>query len=69
MHGFEVCWVPGMDHAGIATQMVVENELAKSNKTKHDLGRIIIAIDATKVACLQSEIKPNVGELTKLAAE
>jgi len=39
MHGFEVCWVPGMDHAGIATQMVVENELAKSNMTKHDLGR------------------------------
>ena len=39
MQGYEVCWVPGMDHAGIATQMVVENELAKSNMTKHDLGR------------------------------
>ncbi len=39
MHGYEVCWVPGMDHAGIATQMVVENELSKNNLTKHDLGR------------------------------
>ena len=39
MHGFEVCWVPGMDHAGIATQVVVEKELAKSGKTKYDVGR------------------------------
>ena len=39
MHGFEVCWVPGMDHAGIATQVVVEKELAKEGKTKYDLGR------------------------------
>ena len=39
MQGYEVCWVPGMDHAGIATQMVVENELAKDNRTKYDLGR------------------------------
>ena len=39
MLGFEVCWVPGMDHAGIATQVMVEKELAKSGKTKYDLGR------------------------------
>lgn len=39
MEGFEVCWVPGMDHAGIATQVMVEKELAKSGKTKYDLGR------------------------------
>jgi valyl-tRNA synthetase len=39
MHGYEVCWVPGMDHAGIATQVVVEKELAKEGKTKYDLGR------------------------------
>lgn len=39
MRGYEVCWVPGMDHAGIATQMVVENELSKNNLTKYDLGR------------------------------
>jgi valyl-tRNA synthetase len=39
MQGYEVCWVPGMDHAGIATQVMVEKDLAKSGKTKHDLGR------------------------------
>lgn len=39
MQGFEVCWVPGMDHAGIATQVMVEKELAKNGKTKYDLGR------------------------------
>jgi len=39
MQGFEVCWVPGMDHAGIATQVMVEKELAKEGKNKHDLGR------------------------------
>ncbi|HMS33860.1 MAG TPA: valine--tRNA ligase [Ignavibacteria bacterium] len=39
MQGFEVCWVPGMDHAGIATQVMVEKELAKSGKNKYDLGR------------------------------
>lgn len=39
MQGFEVCWVPGMDHAGIATQVMVEKELAKSGKSKYDLGR------------------------------
>ena len=36
MQGYEVCWVPGMDHAGIATQVMVEKDLAKSGKTKHD---------------------------------
>jgi valyl-tRNA synthetase len=39
MHGYEVCWVPGMDHAGIATQVMVEKDLAKQGKTKYDLGR------------------------------
>ncbi|HMQ67866.1 MAG TPA: valine--tRNA ligase [Ignavibacteria bacterium] len=39
MQGYEVCWVPGMDHAGIATQVMVEKDLARSGKTKHDLGR------------------------------
>ncbi len=32
-------WMPGMDHAGIATQNVVERKLAKEGKTRHDLGR------------------------------
>ena len=40
MSGFNACWLPGIDHAGIATQMVVERELQKSEKkSRHDLGR------------------------------
>src|SRR5438094_2594016 len=40
MDGFNVCWMPGIDHAGIATQMVVERELQKKEgKSRHDLGR------------------------------
>jgi len=39
MQGYEVCWVPGMDHAGIATQVMVEKELEKAGRTKYDLGR------------------------------
>jgi len=39
MDGFDVLWLPGTDHAGIATQNVVERELAKEGLTRHDLGR------------------------------
>ena len=39
MMGFETLWVPGTDHAGIATQNVVERELKKEGKIKDDLGR------------------------------
>ncbi|CAM2829523.1 valine--tRNA ligase [Saccharomonospora xinjiangensis] len=39
MQGYEVLWLPGMDHAGIATQNVVERELAKEGLSRHDLGR------------------------------
>jgi valyl-tRNA synthetase len=39
MQGYETLWLPGMDHAGIATQNVVERELAKSGASRHDLGR------------------------------
>ena len=39
MKGFEALWLPGMDHAGIATQNVVEKQLATSGQTRHDLGR------------------------------
>jgi valyl-tRNA synthetase len=39
MQGFNTVWVPGTDHAGIATQNVVERDLAKEGKTRHDLGR------------------------------
>nr|BFD92902.1 valine--tRNA ligase [Kitasatospora sp. Xyl93] len=39
MEGYETLWLPGMDHAGIATQNVVERELAKDGVSRHDLGR------------------------------
>ena len=39
MRGYEALWLPGCDHAGIATQNVVEKQLAKEGKTRHDLGR------------------------------
>jgi len=39
MEGYEALWVPGTDHAGIATQVMVERELAEEGKTRHDLGR------------------------------
>ena len=39
MAGFETLWVPGTDHAGLATQNVVEKQLAKEGLTRHDLGR------------------------------
>ena len=37
--GYETLWLPGTDHAGIATQNVVEKELRRKNKTRFDLGR------------------------------
>ncbi|MBM3252202.1 MAG: class I tRNA ligase family protein, partial [Candidatus Omnitrophica bacterium] len=39
MQGFESLWMPGTDHAGIATQNVVERELAQEGKSRQDLGR------------------------------
>src|ERR1700749_820154 len=40
MQGFEALWMPGTDHAGIATQAVVERRLfEEEKKTRHDLGR------------------------------
>ncbi|KAJ0471091.1 putative valine--tRNA ligase [Helianthus annuus] len=40
MSGYNVLWVPGMDHAGIATQVVVEKKLMRERKlTRHDVGR------------------------------
>ena len=39
MSGYEALWIPGTDHAGLATQNVVEKQLAKQGLTRHDLGR------------------------------
>jgi valyl-tRNA synthetase len=39
MRGFTALWLPGTDHAGIATQMMVERQLASEGKSRHGLGR------------------------------
>ena len=39
MRGFKTLWQVGTDHAGIATQKIVENQLAADGKSRHDLGR------------------------------
>ena len=39
MQGESALWLPGEDHAGIATQNVLEREIAKEGLTRHDLGR------------------------------
>jgi valyl-tRNA synthetase len=39
MQGYDALWLPGMDHAGIATQNVVERQLAAEGRGRHDLGR------------------------------
>jgi len=39
MRGYRTLWLPGMDHAGISTQLMVSRALKKEGKTRHDLGR------------------------------
>ena len=39
MRGFNTLWLPGTDHAGIATQIVVERQLQDEGKNRHDIGR------------------------------
>src|SRR3990170_209972 len=39
MQGYKAMWLPGTDHAGIATQVIIEKKLANEGKTKWDLGR------------------------------
>ena len=39
MQGYKTLWIPGIDHAGIAAQNVVEKQLRKENLTRHDLGK------------------------------
>jgi len=48
MLGKEVLWLPGTDHAGIATQNVVEKRLRAEKKTKHDLGRDVFVQEVWK---------------------
>ncbi len=39
MSGYDACWLPGTDHAGIATQMMAEKQLKEEGQTKEELGR------------------------------
>ena len=43
MSGRTALWVPGMDHAGIATQTVVEKQLRRGGVSRHDLGTVCVA--------------------------
>ena len=44
MNGYDVLWQPGTDHAGISTEIVVERNLEKENKSKNKLGLSLIHI-------------------------
>lgn len=48
MNGFETLWLPGTDHAGIATQNVVERRLAKEGMNRHELGREVFVKEVWK---------------------
>jgi valyl-tRNA synthetase len=66
MRGFDTLWQPGTDHAGIATQMVVERELAKSNRRRTDMSRDeFIALVWEQKARSRSNI---IGQLKRLGA-
>ena len=43
MCGFRTLWLPGMDHAGISTQLMVTRELKKEGISRHDLGGVCLA--------------------------
>lgn len=66
LKGFDVVWVPGTDHAGIATQVVVEKKLhAEKNVNRHDIGRIafnneIIKWKDEKISTIRNQLK-NLG--------
>lgn len=59
MRGFEVLWLPGMDHAAIAMQTMVERKLADEGLTRDDLGRDAFI---ERVWTEKAEISGNIGE-------
>lgn len=60
MKGLDVVWVPGTDHAGIATQVVVEKKLyAEKNINRHDIGRKAFNEEIIKWKEKQTEIIKN----------
>ncbi len=56
MQGYNVLWQPGTDHAGISTQMVVERQLKKEGKNRHQLGR-----EAFEAKVWESVRQPDYG--------
>lgn len=66
MRGEPTLWVPGTDHAGIATQNVVEKRLKRNGKTRHDLGREQFVEEAWKVKREHHEIISR--QLAKIGA-
>lgn len=66
MSGVDVVWVPGTDHAGIATQVVVEKKLfAEKNINRHDIGRKafnqeVIKWKESKISIIRNQLK-NLG--------
>jgi len=66
MRGFDTLWQPGTDHAGIATQMVVERELAKTNRRRTDMSRA----DFTALVWEQKKKSRGniIGQLKRLGA-
>ena len=65
MRGFDTLWQPGTDHAGIATQMVVERQLNAEGKRRTDLSREAFVELVTR----QVEYPRNVRELAQLEME
>ncbi len=66
MQGYETLWIPGTDHAGIATQNVIERKLKKEGKTRDDIGRegLIKRIQKFK----EKNRKKIINQLKKLGA-
>lgn len=66
MKGIDVVWVPGTDHAGIATQVVVEKKLyAEQNVSRHEIGRDafnkeVIKWKEKKISTIRNQLK-NLG--------
>ena len=66
MQGYATLWMPGTDHAGIATQNVVERKCAREGKTRHDMGRAAFVEEVWK---WKHEHRDTItGQLKKLGA-
>ena len=62
MQGYDVLWLPGMDHAGIATQAKVEQKLREEGKSRHDLGREKFLEEAWKWKEEYADTSENSGQ-------